>query len=128
MHQRVGDESSALKKAEKENNFLKAVLEHTRKQLEEMHLPLSVRQSKARSINRLSIDIIMKLCRFLDDESLYRHRVLCRGFHSGYLNQEINTASRAESTNMKRIVELAKIGRVFPKVSILLINYSVPNR
>jgi len=127
LQQMIGNEVAALKKVEKENNFLNMVLEHTREELEDMNLPVSVRQPKARSINRLSVELIMKLCTSLDDDSLFKCRVLSRGFDSGYLNQEIHTASRAEKTKMKRLVQLTKKGRVLPNVSILLLSYPIPN-
>jgi len=124
----IGNENTALREAENENKLLKMNLESTRQQLEEMHLPVSVRKARARSLNRLSVELIKKLCSFLDDECLFRCRILCRGFHAGYLNQEITTAVRAERTNMKRLVRLAKLGRTFPNVSIVLVNWTVANR
>jgi len=119
---KIHKESTALRIAEKENIFLKLELESARDQLQEMHLPLSVRRIRARSLERLSSENVKKLCTFLDDDSLFVCRVLCMRFYLGYFNQQICTAWRAEKTNMKRIVRLAKLGCIFPNVSIVLVN------
>jgi len=122
LYKMIDKENTALRIAEKENKFLKLELESARDQLQEMHLPFSVRRIRARSLERLSSQTVKKLCTFLDDDSLFVCRVLCMGFYLGYFNQQICTARRAEKTNMKRIVRLAKLGCIFPNVSIVLVN------
>jgi len=119
---KIHNENTALRIAEKENKLLKLELESARDQLQEMHLPLSVRRIRARSLERLSSETVYKLCTFLDDDSLFVCRTLCMGFYLGYFNQQISTARRAKKTNMKRIVRLAKLGCMFPNVSIVLVN------
>jgi len=126
LYELIGNENKALKKAEAENMRLKMELEITQNRLEELHLPLSVRKARARSLDRLSAALVQRLCTFLNDDELFNFRGLCTGFYKGFLSQEIKTARRADSTNMKRLARLAKMGRVFPNVYIVLINYDRP--
>jgi len=128
LYQMIGNENKALKKVVAENTRLKLELQTTRNRLKEVHLPISVRRARARSMDRLSIEAIRRICSFLNDDELFSNRGLCVEFYKGFLLQEIKTARRADSTNMKRLVRIAKIGRMFLNVSIVLVNWENPTK